>query len=330
MHRVHWVVFEVTPFCCGIGARLSVGGGPGLDRVEVRQRGRGAYNQLLLLPTTFCFDFAGRWRTEHTDAHPRKDAQHGMMTSLEKSKQEQYMANKQEHMANTQQYSYRSASQKTPSGFVNTSPASSSSSSSAHQPTKKIHAECSTQRLTPFDQETINQIDRVELQRDWGPHLVPLQFVIQRTIAQVFCEMQTLTQGCDFYFSIVFLMLTNQSKGRKKRETYRCHSTHTRTRLCFCFYWSHQVVRMQRIMIAKNISSISSSTLVVSSSSYSFLSSGLLTQVQSTKSWYFILILLRRKKIPPIETRPSQITTTDCFRFFLSHSPSNSHIVFPG
>ncbi|PLW17180.1 hypothetical protein PCANC_08220 [Puccinia coronata f. sp. avenae] len=177
-------------------ARLSVGGGPGLDRVEVRQRGRGAYNQLLLLPTTFCFDFAGRWRTEHTDAHPRKDAQHGMMTSLEKSKQEQYMANKQEHMANTQQYSYRSASQKTPSGFVNTSPASSSSSSSAHQPTKKIHAECSTQRLTPFDQETINQIDRVELQRDWGPHLVPLQFVIQRTIAQVFCEMQTLTQGC--------------------------------------------------------------------------------------------------------------------------------------
>lgn len=40
----------------------------------------------------------------------------------------------------------------------------------------------------------IAELDERELGRHWGPHLVPLQLVIQRTIAQVFAELQLVAE----------------------------------------------------------------------------------------------------------------------------------------
>jgi len=166
-----------------------------------------------------------------------------MTTSLDNSKHEHIHNNKQEHILNTDHYYHQSHNQKTqnnhPHPRNNTSPASSSSSSSHQQLAKKIKSECSSQKPIQFDQETLNQIDRVELPRLWGPHLVPLQFVIQRTIAQVFHELQNLSQNSQ----------NLEDHDRKKRVIdFVVHSRRQLIKLLVLVKWSSNSVPVHKIM----------------------------------------------------------------------------------
>lgn len=122
-----------------------------------------------------------------------------------------------------------------------------SSSPSSHHPLNKRCIKsssspptgCSTQNVIPFDPETLDRIEQVELQRHWGPHLVPLQFVIQRTIAQVFNELQVLSQvspGLDDY-------------DRKKRVIdFVIQSRRQLIKLLVLVKWSSNSISVHKIM----------------------------------------------------------------------------------
>lgn len=47
--------------------------------------------------------------------------------------------------------------------------------------------------------EQVDELDAQELGRPWGPHLVPLNVVIQRTVAQVFGELQLVAETYVFF-----------------------------------------------------------------------------------------------------------------------------------
>ncbi|KAA1089323.1 mediator complex subunit [Puccinia graminis f. sp. tritici] len=168
-----------------------------------------------------------------------------MTTILEGKNNKDEHAHNHKQNVNNEPYYHQSKNQKHQNNhqqqqaFISTSPASSSSSSSNHQLTKKFKSECSAQRHIQFDQETLNQIDRVELQRLWGPHLVPLQFVIQRTIAQVFNELQILSQ----------ISPNLEDYDRKKRVIdFVVHSRRQLIKLLVLVKWSSNSVPVHKIM----------------------------------------------------------------------------------
>ncbi|MBW0464665.1 hypothetical protein O181_004380 [Austropuccinia psidii MF-1] len=93
--------------------------------------------------------------------------------------------------------------------------------------------------IDQLDPQTINQIDQLELGRQWGPHLVPLQFVIQRTIAQVFNELQMLAETSP----------TLDDFERKKRVIdYVIHSRRQIIKLLVLVKWSSNSSSVHKIM----------------------------------------------------------------------------------
>ncbi|CAH7667443.1 mediator complex subunit MED14-domain-containing protein [Phakopsora pachyrhizi] len=92
-----------------------------------------------------------------------------------------------------------------------------------------------------LNQQQISELDRVELGRHWGPHLVPLQFVIQRTIAQVFSELQGVAE----------ISPTLDDFERKKRLIdYVIHSRRQIIKLLVLVKWSLNSSSVHKIMVS--------------------------------------------------------------------------------
>ncbi|KAG0144758.1 hypothetical protein CROQUDRAFT_659573 [Cronartium quercuum f. sp. fusiforme G11] len=85
----------------------------------------------------------------------------------------------------------------------------------------------------------INELDQNELGRHWGPHLVPLQVVIQNTIAQVFKELQIVAETSP----------SLDDFERKKRVIdYVIHSRRQIIKLLVLVKWSANAAPTHKIM----------------------------------------------------------------------------------